>query len=305
LTPVVHVQGLRKSYGDVEAVAGIDLDIERGEVVAILGPNGAGKTTTVEILEGYRQRDTGTVEVLGVDPWRAGASWRSRVGVVLQDSGAFDSLTVTELVHHFAHFYDEPLDPDEVIEAVGLAEKRGALGRQLSGGQRRRLDVAMGIVGNPELLFLDEPTTGLDPQARRHAWRLVEQVTARGTTVLLTTHYLEEAEVLADRVAVIARGHIVAEGAPRDIGGRADATATVSFLLPSERTAEELPLIVGGSLSIDADKRLVRVSTTTPTETIVALRNWAGGELSELVVTRPTLEDIYLALVGEEGTDVR
>ena len=301
---VIHVEGLHKSYRDVEAVAGIDLTVRRGEVFALLGPNGAGKTTTVEILEGYRNRDAGAVTVLGVDPARIDAKWRERVGIVLQSTGAFDNLSVAELVHHVSHFYPNPLDPDAVIESVGLGEKRDALGRQLSGGQRRRLDVAMGIVGNPELVFLDEPTTGLDPQARRHAWALVQQMTERGTTVLLTTHYLEEAEVLADRVAVIARGRIVAEGTPRELGGRAEATAAVTFVLRGPLQRLEPPAFPDTTVVVEGGG-LVRYETNNPTELVVALHAWVGGELPELVIARPTLEDVYLRLVGEDGVDAR
>jgi ABC-2 type transport system ATP-binding protein len=192
---------VRKSYGELEAVAGIDLEVSRGEVFAMLGPNGAGKTTTVEILEGYRLRNGGEVEVLGEDPARAGAAWRAQIGIVPQGTGAFEVLTVAELVHHFSHFYEHALDPDETIELVGLTEKRDSRLSTLSGGQQRRVDLALGIVGDPELVFLDEPTTGLDPQARRQVWALVERMTGFGKTVLLTTHYLDEAEALADRVA--------------------------------------------------------------------------------------------------------
>jgi ABC-2 type transport system ATP-binding protein len=207
-TTSVCVRGLRKSYGETMAVDGVDLAISHGEVFALLGPNGAGKTTTVEILEGYRQRDSGEVTVLGTDPSEGGREWRSRIGIVLQSNADASELSVREMIRHFSTYYPHPKDPDEVIEAVGLAEKAGAKLRQLSGGQRRRVDVALGIVGNPELLFLDEPTTGFDPEARRQFWHLISGLAHSGTTILLTTHYLDEAEALANRVGVIAAGRI-------------------------------------------------------------------------------------------------
>ncbi|HWO64578.1 MAG TPA: ABC transporter ATP-binding protein, partial [Umezawaea sp.] len=226
---VVEVSGLRKAYGGVVAVDGVELDVAAGEVFALLGPNGAGKSTTVEILEGHRKRDGGVVRVLGQDPSKPSGDWRARIGIVLQATADAAELTVREAVSHFAGYYPNPRDPDAVIDLVGLTEKAGARAGKLSGGQRRRLDVALGIVGRPELLFLDEPTTGFDPEARRRFWTLIRMLADEGTTILLTTHYLDEAEALADRVAVIARGRIVAEGAPTTLGGRATAEATVRW----------------------------------------------------------------------------
>jgi ABC-2 type transport system ATP-binding protein len=274
----IEVQGLRKRYGDKQAVDGIDLVVTSGEIVAVLGPNGAGKTTTVEICTGFRQRDEGDVQVLGVDPARADRAWRSRIGVVLQTSNDLAEATVGELVRHFARFYPHPRDPDEVIDAVGLREKVKVRARQLSGGQRRRLDVALGIVGAPELVFLDEPTTGFDPQARHAFWDLITSLRADGTTVLLTTHYLEEAERLADRVVVVDRGTVVAQGTPHDLGGRAARQALVRW-------------------TEDGDPRELR--TDTPTQVVGDLAARLG-EVPGLQVLRPTLEDVYLALLAPD-----
>ncbi|MET8157962.1 ABC transporter ATP-binding protein [Sphaerisporangium sp. NPDC005289] len=274
----VRVRGLTKRYGEVRAVDGIDLDIAAGEVFAILGPNGAGKSTTVEILEGYRKRDAGEVTVLGADPGHPTRQWRSRVGIVLQTSNDTAELTVRETVRHFAGYYPGARDPDEVIARVGLAEQAGKRIRQLSGGQRRRVDVALGVVGRPELLFLDEPTTGFDPEARRTFWELIEDLARDGTTIVLTTHYLDEAEALADRVAVIARGRIVAQDRPSTLGGRAAARATVGWLEDGERR---------------------HLETGTPTATILELTGRFGGEVPELTVTRPSLEDVYMNLIAE------
>ena len=276
----VRVRGLRKSYGDVAAVDGVDLDIYHGEVFALLGPNGAGKTTTVEILEGYRRRDGGEVTVLGTDPGHAGREWRSRIGIVLQSNADADELTVREMIRYFAAYYPHPADPDAVIESVGLTEKAGARLRQLSGGQRRRVDVALGIVGNPELLFLDEPTTGFDPEARRQFWHLIKGLADGGTTILLTTHYLDEAEALAHRVAVIAAGRIRAVGPPSELGGRGTARATVSWMTGDGRRSLE---------------------TDTPSAVVTELAARFDGEVPELTVTRPSLEDIYLAMIGHAG----
>ncbi|MCS7478965.1 ABC transporter ATP-binding protein [Umezawaea endophytica] len=274
----IEVSGLRKAYGGVTAVDGVDLDVAAGEVFALLGPNGAGKSTTVEVLEGHRKRDSGEVRVLGRDPGKPSGDWRARIGVVLQATSDAAELTVREAVAHFAGYYPNPRDADAVIDLVGLTEKAGARAGKLSGGQRRRLDVALGIVGRPELLFLDEPTTGFDPEARRQFWRLIRLLADEGTTILLTTHYLDEAEALADRVAVIARGRIVAEGTPSTLGGRATAEATVRWR--------------------GADGPQVR-RTPDPQRLIVELAR--HEELAELTVSRPTLEDVYLDLIGERA----
>jgi ABC-2 type transport system ATP-binding protein len=272
----IQVRGLRKSYRGLPAVDGVDLDIRQGEVFALLGPNGAGKTTTVEILEGHRKRDAGEVAVLGADPATAGRAWRARIGIVLQTANDAAELTVRESVRHYAGYYPAPADVDDVIEQVGLAAKAGSRVKALSGGQRRRLDVALGVIGRPELVFLDEPTTGFDPEARRQFWELIRNLAAGGTTILLTTHYLDEAEALAHRVAVIAGGRIVADGTPATLGGRSTAKATVSWLGPNGRE--------------------VRL-TDTPTALVRELSQ--GRELPELSVTRPSLEDTYLSLIGE------
>jgi ABC-2 type transport system ATP-binding protein len=280
-TAAIDVRGLRKAYGEKKAVDGVDLRVKRGEVFALLGPNGAGKTTTVEILEGYRRRDAGEVRVLGADPARAGAAWRSRVGIVLQGTGEFDELRVEEVVRLFAGYYPDAEDPLEVIVRVGLAEKRRALTHTLSGGLKRRLDVALGIVGRPELLFLDEPTTGFDPEARREFWDLIRDLAKGGTTILLTTHYLHEAEELADRVGVITDGRLVAAAPPGELGDRAHAAATVSWLGPDGPESAQ---------------------TAEPTAFVLELASvYAGTEIPGLTVTRPTLEDIYLQMIGDAG----
>jgi len=278
----VHVRGLHRFYGETRAVDGVDLDVVRGEVLALLGPNGAGKTTTTEILEGYRHRDSGDVSVLGHDPANATGAWRSRIGIVLQSAGDLGDLTVQESVAHFAGYYPSPRDVGEVIEAVGLAEKRTTRGSDLSGGQRRRLDVALGIVGRPELLFLDEPTTGFDPEARREFWDLIRMLQGEGTTIMLTTHYLEEAEVLADRVAVIARGRVIACDVPSRLGGRDESLATVVW---REGDVEH------------------RTQTHEPTREVTALAARLGGEIPGLAIHRPSLEDIYISLIGDDSED--
>jgi ABC-2 type transport system ATP-binding protein len=277
----ISVSGLRKSYKDKVAVDGLDLAVARGEIFALLGPNGAGKTTTVEILEGFRRRDAGDVSVLGEDPAHDKTPWRARIGVVLQGTGEFDELKVGEVVRHFARFYPKPDDPAAVIERVGLGEKTDARTHTLSGGQKRRLDVALGIIGRPELLFLDEPTTGFDPAARRDFWELIRQLRVGGTTILLTTHYLEEAEELADQVGVILAGQMLAVSTPAELGGRNTAKARVSWRSRS------------GTIETEATDR--------PTEAVQRLSDAFGGEVPELTVHRPTLEDIYLSMIGERG----
>ena len=282
----LRVRGLRKRYGELTAVDGIDLEVRLGEVFALLGPNGAGKTTTVEICEGYRSRDGGEVSVLGADPARADRGgrdarlWRSRIGIVLQSGTESGELTVREIIRHYASGYPRHRDPDEVLAAVGLTGKAGARLRHLSGGQRRRLDVALGIVGHPELLFLDEPTTGFDPEARRQFWELISALSRDGTTIMLTTHYLDEAEVLADRVAVIAAGRVRAEGTPAELGGRDAATATVSWQAADGRHSTQ---------------------TDAPTIVIAELSRQFGGEVPGLIVSRPSLEDTYLRLIGSQA----
>ncbi|WP_392969640.1 ABC transporter ATP-binding protein [Streptomyces sp. LN245] len=278
----VDVRGLRKQYGDVTAVDGIDLGIRQGEVFGLLGPNGAGKSTTVEILQGNRRRDAGEVSVLGSDPATATRAWRSRVGIVWQDESAPAELTVGETVRHFSRYYPNPRDPEEVIGLVGLEEKAGSRIKSLSGGQRRRLDVALGVIGGPELLLLDEPTTGFDPAARRQFWDLIRKLADEGTTILLTTHYLEEAEALADRLAVVARGRVVAEGDPAALRERFGTGATVEWT------------------EADGSPRSER--TDTPTRTVAALTRRFDGEIPGLRVSRPTLEDVYLRLTGLEDT---
>jgi ABC-2 type transport system ATP-binding protein len=277
----VRVAGLRKSYGTHEAVRGIDFEIRAGEVFGLLGPNGAGKTTTIEILEGYRTRDDGEVDVLGQDPEKAGRAWRERLGVVLQSSSLYPNLTVRESLRVFGGYYSEPRDPDEVIEIVGLTEKAGARCRTLSGGQKRRLDLGLALVGNPELVFLDEPTTGFDPGARRTAWDTIRNLRSLGTTILLTTHYLDEAEQLSDRVAVLREGRIVREGTPAELTGGAVET--------------EIRFRRNGDLVVE--------TTANPTRRLYELTAAAveqGEELAELEVRRPTLEDVYLELTAEE-----
>jgi ABC-2 type transport system ATP-binding protein len=274
----ISVRGLVKRYGDRNAVDGVDLDIRRGEIFALLGPNGAGKTTTVEVLEGHRQRDGGEVRVLGVDPARGGRRWKSDIGIVLQ-SGAGDSqLTCIELLRAQAAYFPDPRDPAEVLDLVGLTEKAGSRGRTLSGGQRRRLDVGLGIVGRPRLLFLDEPTTGFDPEARRQFWSLIRSLRELGTTMLLTTHYLDEAEELADRVGVITRGRLVEVAVPAELGGRGQAPAIVHWTEDGARQTAE---------------------TDTPTAFVAGLAARFPGEVPDLAVARPTLEDVYLRMIGD------
>lgn len=302
--PAIAVRDLRKLYGDLAAVDGVSLEIEAGEVFALLGPNGAGKTTLVEILEGYRRPTSGNATVLGIEPARGDAAWRARIGIVLQTTGMFEQLTVEEVVAHFATFYPQPEPVDRVLELVGMAAQRGQRCRTLSGGQKRRVDVALGIIGNPEIVFLDEPTTGFDPAARRQAWDVIRGLTALGKTVLLTTHYLDEAEHLADRVGIIVQGRLVEVGAPREIGGAARETAVVSFRLTPALSEQGLPPLPGTAVMANG---VVRITTKVPTATVRAMADWVAGageaELPGLAVTRPTLEDIYLALIGDSHGD--
>ncbi|MHB8340202.1 MAG: ABC transporter ATP-binding protein [Mycobacteriales bacterium] len=299
---VIEVVDLRMRYGAVEAVRGIDLRIRRGEVFAFLGPNGAGKTTTVEICEGYRRRTGGTVRVLGVDPQGAGPEWRARIGVVLQDCDPERDLTVTECLQLYAGYYPAPRDVRETLALVGLADRADATATRLSGGQRRRLDVALALIGNPELLFLDEPTTGFDPAARRAAWDMISGLRSLGVTVFLTTHYMDEAEQLADRVAVISDGRIVAAGAPSTLAGRGQGGVEVRFSLPVDTTPDDLPDALRSAVA-ERDGVRVVVRADSPLAVLGPLVRWAEARdfpLADLEVRRPSLEDVYLALTRSE-----
>jgi ABC-2 type transport system ATP-binding protein len=275
---VVEVSGLQKRYGDRAAVDGIEFHVVRGEIVAMLGPNGAGKSTTIEILEGFRGRDGGEVSVLGVDPAKSHRRWRSRLGIVLQDRSLNDEVTSVEMLSHFARFYERPRPVDEVLDLVGLGEQRSQRISKLSGGQQRRLEVGLGVIGRPELLFLDEPTTGFDPEARRHFWDLIKMLADDGTTILLTTHYLEEAEALADRAVILVGGKIVAEGPPATIGGRSTHGVKVRWR-DDDGPHEQL--------------------TEAPTAFVRELAGHFGGEIPDLAISRPSLEDVYLDLIGD------
>jgi ABC-2 type transport system ATP-binding protein len=295
----IRIRGLRRAYGPIEAVAGLDLDIHRGEVFALLGPNGAGKTTTVEILEGYRERTAGEVSVLGFDPASGARALRERVGIVLQETVADPYLTVREMVEMFSGYFSHPLPVEEAIALVGLTEQAHVRVRKLSGGQKRRLDVGLGIVGDPDLLFLDEPTTGFDPSARREAWEMVRGLRALGKTVLLTTHYLDEAQQLADRVGIMARGKLIALGSPDELVGR-DTETIIEFDFGGRDGTPPLP-----PNAVIEDGRVV-IRTMYPTRVLDPLVTWAassGRELGGLEVTRPSLEDVYLQLVASsEGS---
>ena len=281
MSTVISVSGLRKSYGTNAAVAGVDLSIQQGEIFALLGPNGAGKTTTVEILEGYRKASSGDVSVLGFDPATRGNAaqrWRNQIGIVLQSTSDAADLSVLETISHYANYYENPRDVEQVIDEVGLREKVNAKARVLSGGQRRRLDVALGIIGSPELLFLDEPTTGFDPEARRSFWELIRVLKAEGTTILLTTHYLDEAQALADRVGVINNGKILEIATPQTLGGRNHAPAKVTWLENGVTN---------------------QINTQDPTAEVLKLSQRFNGQIPELEVLRPNLEEIYSKMIGE------
>ena len=281
MSTVISVRGLTKSYGDFEALKGVDFELRAGEVFGLLGPNGAGKTTTIEILEGYRERDGGDVRVLGADPAKAGLEWRQRIGVVLQSSAMYENLTVTEQLAQFGGYYEHPRPVEEVIGLIGLEEKRDARARKLSGGQRRRLDLGLALVGDPELIFLDEPTTGFDPAARRRAWGTIRSLRALGKTILLTTHYLDEVEQLADRVAVLREGQIVASGTVHELIGGAPATE-----IRYRRNGEVVVL------ETDEPTRVLHELTAAAME--------RGEELEGLEVRKPSLEEVYLSLVQAE-----
>jgi ABC-2 type transport system ATP-binding protein len=301
--PVISVRGLRKAYGEQEAVRGLDLEIPAGEIFAFLGPNGAGKTTTVEILEGYRDRTAGEVQVLGQDPARAGRDWRERVGVVLQECRVPSLLTVREVLDMTAGYYPKPRNVQETIELVGLGDDAGKRAGKLSGGQQRRLDVALSLIGDPELLFLDEPTTGFDPAARRGAWSLIDNLRTLGKTVFLTTHYMDEAQHLADRVAILKAGEIVAEGRPDHLIPPERMVTRVRFRLPAGVTLDRLPASITARLHPDGGR--LTFETDHPVRDLATLTGWAvqaGVDLDELEAHRPTLEDIYLELTGMEIT---
>ena len=302
-TPAVAVRGLTKSYGSVRAVRGVSFEVAAGEVFALLGPNGAGKSTTVEILEGHRSADSGEVSVLGFDPARGGREFRDRIGIVLQETTVDTSeVTVAEALDTFGAAYRRPRDRDEVIELVGLEGKTNARLKSLSGGQQRRIDMALGLIGDPDLLFLDEPTTGFDPEARRAAWEMIRGLRSLGRTIILTTHYMEEAERLADRVAVLLDGRIAACDSPAQLQRDERSTSTVRFRLPAGTGPADLPAAVAAVVDVDGDVAVV--STDRPTALLADLTGWAAGrgvELAELAVNPPSLEDAYLQLIGNDG----
>ena len=304
--PAVLVRGLRKTYNGLEAVGGIDLRIGHGEIFAFLGPNGAGKTTAVEILEGFRQRSDGEVSVLGVDPHQGSRAWRARLGIVLQESAPDPGLTVNESVRLYAGYYSQPLDTDAVLALVGLEAERSLIATKLSGGQRRRLDFGLALIGDPDLIFLDEPTTGFDPGARRATWDLIGGLRSMGKTIFLTTHYMEEAEVLADRIAVIVGGRIVAEGPPGALGGRDRAATRLVFGIPTH-VADDVANALGRPLEPLADGRFC-ARTATPLGDLGRLADWSRASatpVADLEVTRPRLEDVYLALTGSTEGDTQ
>ena len=298
--PVVRASGLRKSFGRKVALDGLDLEVGAGEIVAILGPNGAGKTTLMSVLEGLLARDGGEVEVLGADPGEAGSDWRERIGIVLQETAIEPLLTVRESLELYSGYYRNPYPVEEVIELVGLGDSDGVRAGRLSGGQRRRLDVGIAMCGAPELLFLDEPTTGFDPAARRSAWEMIAGLRRRATTVLLTTHYMEEAAALADRVVIVSQGKVLAVGAPATLGADRGMPTVISFGLPDGHGADGLPEPEGGAIVNDGEGRFT-LRTDRPTADLAALTGWAraaGIELDDLAVSPPTLEDVYLEITG-------
>ena len=300
--PIIEVPNLVRGHDEVKAVDHVDLCVDKGEVFALLGPNGAGKSTTVEILEGHREATSGSVSVLGYDPSTRDRTYRERIGIVLQETAVEDSLTVVEAINVYGRMYPNQRPTGELIEIVGLEEKRDARIKTLSGGQRRRLELALGIVGDPDLIFMDEPTTGFDPSARRQAWTIVQNLTSLGKTVLLTTHYMDEAQILADRVAVIAQGRIVAEGTPESLGGREDAASVISFH-PEGASLDGLP----ASEIVVGENGRVTLQSATPTRAVHEITGWAlerGVELADLTIARPSLEDVYLDLTAEDDDDV-
>ncbi len=296
----ISVSGLVKRYGDRAVVDGLDLEVKTGEVFAFLGSNGAGKTTTIEILEGYRTRDAGEVSVLGVDPAHGDGAWRARIGMVLQQSQPVGTLTVTEILRLYAAYFPGTRPVDDVIALVGLQEKSGERASRLSGGQLRRLDVAVALIGDPELLFLDEPTTGFDPDARRMFWDVIRGLRETGTTIFLTTHYMDEAEALADRVGILRDGHIVALGTAPELQAQRGGVE-IRFVLPSGVTPADLPTLSGAGTRAGEE---MRISTTAPTADLAVLCGWAAGkgiELASLSVQRPSLEDVFLAIAGNDA----
>jgi ABC-2 type transport system ATP-binding protein len=300
---VIQVEHLQKRYGAHLAVADVSFSVREGEVFCLLGPNGAGKSTTTEILEGYRTRSGGSVRVLGHDPQRADRAFRERIGIVLQECGVPPELSVVELLSMFGRAYPRRRPVDELIALVGLDAKRDARARELSGGERRRLDLALALVGDPDVVFLDEPTTGFDPAARRGAWAAIRALCALGKTVFLTTHFMDEAQALADRIAVLRRGMVVAEGAPGELGGRSELPATVRFRAPGDA---DLPAIAGAEVSRDGDH--VAVMARNAAAIAHAVTSWARERdlaLADFSVTRPTLEDVYLQLTASDADDIR
>jgi ABC-2 type transport system ATP-binding protein len=303
--PAITVRGLRKSYGSNEAVRGIDFEVGRGEVFGFLGPNGAGKTTTIEILEGYRERSAGDVSVLGIDPIQATREWRTRIGLVLQQCELNPLLTVSETMHLYSSFFPNARSVDETLDLVGLGEKRNARVGSLSGGQQRRLDVGVGIIGSPELLFLDEPTTGFDPSARRSAWKMIEGLKELGTTIVLTTHYMDEAQHLADRVMIMREGGIVAEGAPDTLGEQLGRETMIRFRT-YDGVADRVSSAIGRRALVSANQ--ATIATTDPQRDLYRLLRWAEDEgisLPDLEVRRPSLEDVFLEVTSNSEEDAR